>query len=442
MKRILIFFLSALFLVSGCASFTGNIKSGILSYNNKPKKGETIYPWFVSGLNKHEAPHGVSINAGYSKIKITPLNRVYLAGFYPVRTSSSVHDDLWAKCLVLEDMHHEYVVIVTTDLIGLLPDTINSIRKKIKPFVNPEKVFLTSTHTHSGPDTMGLWGEGLLFPSLSDGKDKKYMMMLENKIAGVIKSAMKNRTRAKLRFANGVSPGLAVGRKNNLPDETITTLQVIFDNLPLGGSVSLVNFSMHPDAVYSRYVTADFVYFLTQKLEASTGGQVMYINGAIGGVQPSILGWMGAEKLGENLASNIFKTFEKYTIPASSTITSKRIFIKVPLKNTLFRIAHVLGMIPDFRDEFGNVDVELNYINICGAKVLTVPGELFPSIWERLKNRIPGNTKMLWGLTNGELGYILSRYDFESGDHSYHASVSVGPDMGERTEDALLEIIK
>ena len=47
-------------------------------------------------------------------------------------------------------------------------------------FVN--NIIISSTHTHSGPDTIGLWGPGLPFFPLSSGLDENYMRFLYDKI--------------------------------------------------------------------------------------------------------------------------------------------------------------------------------------------------------------------------------------------------------------------
>ena len=69
---------------------------------------------------------------------------------------SSVHSAGVRVREVLEDARGNIAVIVSCDLIGLLPDEIKKIFNGVKT-VGKDRIFLTTTHTHSGPDVIGIW---------------------------------------------------------------------------------------------------------------------------------------------------------------------------------------------------------------------------------------------------------------------------------------------
>src|SRR5687767_2688389 len=98
------------------------------------------------------------LRAGAAAVKITPsLTRtVYIAGYNNNRPATSVHDDLWARALVLDDGKSR-LAVVSCDLIGLFNRRVKQIRALIKA-VPPDNVLIACTHVHSGPDTLGLWG--------------------------------------------------------------------------------------------------------------------------------------------------------------------------------------------------------------------------------------------------------------------------------------------
>ena len=128
------FILSILFLVlscSGCSSFIGDIKSKIKSANQQfIPKNNFAHHWFRGDVSEVSGKPG--IKAGYSKVSITPRGGgQFLAGFYPTRMSTGVHDELWAHCLALEDGNGTRIAIVSVDLIGLLPSDVKDIKKTL-----------------------------------------------------------------------------------------------------------------------------------------------------------------------------------------------------------------------------------------------------------------------------------------------------------------------
>src|SRR5438270_11552605 len=69
---------------------------------------------------------------GLARVKITPPQPVFMAG-YASRNKpyESVHDDLYAKILVLEDKSGMRGVLVTTDLIGFSAEIATPLRERI-----------------------------------------------------------------------------------------------------------------------------------------------------------------------------------------------------------------------------------------------------------------------------------------------------------------------
>jgi hypothetical protein len=203
--------------------------------------------------------------------------------------------------------------------------------------------------------------------------------------------------------------------------------------------ITLVNFACHPDVVQGFQISADFPYFLSERLQMRLGSETMFISGAIGGVQPT-----GDRKelahlvrvLGEDLADKVVAIMRAPKRITDADIAVRRITVRAPFENTSdLKKAVQLGFVSNLLDEQGMVAAEVNRIDIGPIKIFTVPGELFPKIWWRVK----GNKKntIIFGLVNGEFGYILLSEDYKSGKHKYHVSVSVGPTFGEEIDKAL-----
>ena len=128
-------------------------------------------------------------SAGTATTDITPgLERpVYLAGFAPNRRATGVLHPLEAGVLYLR-RGDEAVALVTVDLIGLLRPDVEAIRALVTA-LPPERVMICSTHTHAGPDTIGMWGKGALGVPFRSGVDPAYMEQLHASVADAVDRA-------------------------------------------------------------------------------------------------------------------------------------------------------------------------------------------------------------------------------------------------------------
>src|SRR5437016_7131654 len=87
---------------------------------------------------------------GLARVKITPTQPVFMAG-YASRNKpyESVHDDLFAKVLVLDDKAGTRGVMVTTDLIGFSAEIATPLRERVaaKMKTDAKSVIISSSHT-------------------------------------------------------------------------------------------------------------------------------------------------------------------------------------------------------------------------------------------------------------------------------------------------------
>src|ERR1700730_4008133 len=106
------------------------------------------------------APALADLRASAAKRTITPdLDKfapVYMAGFGHNRRATSVHDDLWARCLAV-GAERMPLVMCGVDSIGLFREDVLKIRELIKKQYGKDvDVVIASLHDHEAPDTMGL----------------------------------------------------------------------------------------------------------------------------------------------------------------------------------------------------------------------------------------------------------------------------------------------
>ena len=145
------------------------------------------------------------------------LDGVWIAGFHMGRPASGVHDHLYVRCLVVT-YDGSYFVSLVYDVVGLMQDRIEMIKDRLEALgYQRERVLVTATHNHEGPDTMGLWG-----PNIGEtGVDKAYMDFLVDAGVGAVLEAVSNlRTvtlklgQVRLRDTDPYSTGIHFGGRN------------------------------------------------------------------------------------------------------------------------------------------------------------------------------------------------------------------------------------
>ena len=93
------------------------------------------------------------LKAGAARVNITPYVGINQSGFGSRKKGSvGIHDDLYAKAVVLDDGSTK-IGIVGCDLLNLDESSVASIRKRVRELtgMDGENVFISTSHTHSGP---------------------------------------------------------------------------------------------------------------------------------------------------------------------------------------------------------------------------------------------------------------------------------------------------
>jgi hypothetical protein len=99
---------------------------------------------------------GQTLRAGAAKSNITPPLGMPIVGGFTSPPSTYVHDDLHARCLVLDDGKTRLAVVVC-DLLGIHRLVSEEARRQIQQRLDipPSHVLICATHTHSASSAMG-----------------------------------------------------------------------------------------------------------------------------------------------------------------------------------------------------------------------------------------------------------------------------------------------
>ncbi|MEM9622317.1 MAG: hypothetical protein AAF993_11740, partial [Pseudomonadota bacterium] len=229
-----------------------------------------------------EAAPQYQVAAG--SVNVTPAPGAFLAGYQRNRLSTGHLDNLWLKALVVSD-GDMLLVLLTLDNIGLTrPDILQIETALLQKHPNAKLVF-SSTHTHAGPDVVGIWGAHWW----DSGRDEAYLQLLVDQAVGLVDQTVQRLTPATSRIASADLPLDWVKNLSEpeLLDPRLSVLQFVDEReVPLA---TLVNYACHPTVLGpdNTLVSADYLSGFYQTMSAAVPGEHLFLQGAIGGwVQP------------------------------------------------------------------------------------------------------------------------------------------------------------
>lgn len=413
------------------------------------------------------------LKAGINKICISPPIGVPLAGFAARQeTSTGIHDDLFARALVLETPEAA-VAFVSVDLLALPSEFVREVRQSIeaRTGLRADSVMIASTHTHAGPVTIKT------FFNPDGSVDSRYMNMLARAIEDAVANAWNNRFPARVGVGVAQVDGVGVNRRSSDQkpiDEQIGIIKVT--DADDNARCVLINYSCHPTVLGpdNLKVTGDFPAFAVSELEASMGdnGFAMFVNGTQGNISmghSSELSAIGiitpgrtfarAAELGHLLAHATQSTLSSIEVDDKPTLKTAAIAVTLPLKQyppadeTLRLLqeaeAHVASLTTsngDNADEVrrarseqlyasindfyaretavfphGMLPIELQGIRINDSVFVAVPAEVFVEIGLRIKEKAPHKIFVV-GIANGYIGYLPTTVAYEVGGYEVVSS--------------------
>ncbi len=389
---------------------------------------------------------------GYAQTPVTPsLERpVFLAGFDRDRRAASIHDDLFVRVLAFHD-GTQRLALAAVDLIGLGRKVAQRCEHTLRQSISGLNLVLACTHTHHGPDTIGLWGPGLL----TRGVDPLYMAALEERIIETVQRAFQHLVPAALRASNVYVPGVAKNVRNpEILDQELSCWQFV-DLDSHRALVTLVNFPCHPEVVHkeNREISSDYPHFLRAQVECNTQGMCLFFAGALGGMMtPDVSehSFAEAEQIGAILAQAAAESLNRQEPAGLDRFDYQRVEFRIELQSPLLEQAMRYGLVRDSLVQRRQVITEAGLLRVGPFWLAHVPGELLPSLGLQLKAsmRAAGaSVTGILGLANDEIGYILPQEDFaypknplEPGDH-YEETMSVGPTAGPQLMAAIQSLI-
>ncbi len=245
-----------------------------------------------------------TLQAGFARVNITPTMGIGIRGYFKVRIADGVLDELEINALAVGDGRNR-AVLLSLDNCGFSTATMNRFRAGIaeKTGLPTDAIFLSCTHTHTGPFILSEGEE-------HHGKPEDERMILEysewvrRRAIDAAAFALEDMKPARMGFAIGSAPRVAFVRRYLMKNGEIRTnpgvnnpevdrpcgdaderVNVVRLDREGADSIVLVNFGNHPDVVGGNKISADWPGFLRRGVEKSLDGvKCVFFNGAQGDV--------------------------------------------------------------------------------------------------------------------------------------------------------------
>ena len=440
---------------------------------------------------------GAAWSVGYSNASILTGKELeeehYVGGSLSVTKKLATYqfDDQKIRTVAISD-GRGISIFASVDTFGLANNEVRAIREKFQAIADAKgwkitSINISSLHQHSCVDTFGLNGDivGALFTSsiknllgleLASGKNSEFM---ENFRAVAVKSmedAVKDMRTGSLYYGNiDISDYIRDKRAPKVFDGNLNRFRFV----PADGTKEtwIVNLPIHcvGNGAAGTELTADYPYYMEKYINENANANFSMILGAELAVSseypeplevdPAILaahndeGYARLAAFGKLLAERACAISNDVALTPVLNIRFTEIF--VPVKNSIFRLAAKGGLLTNTVVKNGldyEVVTEVGYAEFgSNIAVALIPGELAPEIayggaigaedsWDGTTwnftyfQDATARKLIVFGITNDQIGYMLTNNDWRSYLTENEEIVSTGPEAGAYIAEAYLDL--
>lgn len=430
------------------------------------------------------------LRVGRAAVKITPPPGVPMAGYYRIRLNEGVHDDLYAKALVL-DKDGSKAALVALDLVGIPGPIVEAARQRIKKTtgIRGDRVMISATHTHTGPEM------GARLRNVEDAATKltkDYHEALPGRIAEAVRLADTSLVAARVHAGVGQEHNLSFIRRFHMKDGKVgwnpgklnpniiaptgaidpDVPVVYFDALDSKPLATYVNFANHLDTVGGLEFSADYPYTLAKILSEVRGPEMLtvFTIGTAGNINHVDVktsrpqkGHDEAARIGTILAGTVLKTFRHLQTIEPGPVRARSEIVNVPLapiqpgdieKARKVVAAYGTPAAGPFYDQvyaFKVLDIEARQGQPLDAEVQVItfgnqiawvglPGEIFVELGKAIKVLSPFPYTIIAELANGSIGYVPDRKAYPEGAYEV-INTRCAPGGGERMVEAAVRLL-
>jgi hypothetical protein len=366
---------------------------------------------------------------GASRREITPRSPVYLGGygFGPVRLSTGVKSPLYARAIAIS-RGERTAVFCAIDTQGHFLAYQDGgarygsadIRRRVSndAGIAERAIIIASTHDHSGPDDIGVWG----------GVPPEYLNFVADQAVAAIESALRDERPAAL-YSGEIDTAPSHLLRSLLAAYPLDTrLRVLFakgsDGAPFA---TLINFSAHVTALGkdNTLISPDWPAAAVEAVEkAHADSTALVMVASVGRTQPDLkaIGARGpftAESYGATVAGLALEA-EAQAVKIDGPIAAAETILEEPAENPVLASlmnngkAGVDRVMRSNREPYmadGKIRTPVGAVRIGRLFFAAVPGESFPETQITMEARVAAQGHYLFSLAEDQLGYDPPPYE-------------------------------
>ena len=428
-----------------------------------------------------------TLKAGFARLDITPPLGIPISGYFEKRYAKGYLDRLEIQAVAVAN-GDKTAIILNLDLLHMPNDFCTEQRKVISEFcgVPYDAIFVTCTHTHTGPSFI------IKEDETQEANDliRAYTVQLGLIMRDCAKYAMDDLKDAEFYVAEGEAKGISFVRryrmKNGLVqtnpgvnnpeidhvlDDASEVLKLIEIKRQGGEDIYIVNFGVHPDAIGGEYISADFPRFVRESVEGALSDvKCVFINAAQGDVNHIDVnaegnkriglcydsfdgvprGYEHAKHMGRVIAGSVLSICTKAAKVNADEISFGTKDVKIPTNmenDKLEQAQHIIDMCNAGRqDELPYKKMELTTAKAEAARILRLkdgpefyemkftclrfgdiafaglPGEPFTGLGKQIIAASPFDTTIVCCLTNGGGYYYPTTAAYDEGGYEAKSS--------------------
>lgn len=426
------------------------------------------------------------MRAAFYECDVTPPLGGFMWGHYAPRYAKTVHDRLYAKAVVVEDAG-EVAAILAVETCVLPEEMHDIVTQRIFEYtgITPDRVCITSNHSHSGAPVSDDYTVGCV----ADGPYKDVFYRL---CADAVTLAYNRLETVEAKFGTTEVHGISFNRTSIMEDGTLITsgrgrkgilrpldavdpslpvLMFMQDGKPVG---AIINFACHSCCLGMLYAnnpgySGDYSSELAKQLKAHYGNDFvsLFLLGTCGDIShrdhinfvyPDPPLWY--REMGKRLAEGVIRAAEQAEpVPGGVGVIKEVIQIerRLPSQEECLKMArlyqdrdansmrarNLLHYGVANTEQFSKVAVQA--IRIGDVCISALPGEVFVAYGLAIKSASPFKRNMVSENCNYYCGYIPTKQAFSPNSNLYEASLCFHscliPEAGEIIQHKALELI-
>ncbi|HUR12913.1 MAG TPA: hypothetical protein VM097_00325 [Mycobacteriales bacterium] len=309
---------------------------------------------------------------------------------------------------------------------------------RLVPRLPVANIVIASDHSHSAPDTLGVWG----------GPKPGYLDLVKRQVVSAVRQAYSSRVYANLAaghsdasdlvYNQSCSEGLNQDAESDYPNDVCATpgkdgmVRVVQATAPSGRHpLTFMAFAAHATAGGGSGIHGDWPQFLSDAMSARYGGVGLAMVGALGGTQPCrpTCGFTKPTNPGYGVKDRKTAIVLNYSAHVASALAhARRVtgpvaaaqgFIREPLVGPAAAALFAVG-------KYGGAELMRNHeppwvnaqtvrtvvgaMRIGNVVLAATPGEAFPRIRQDVADAVGSQAieVISLGLANDQLGYLIA----------------------------------